>query len=115
MGNYLIDLPAILKVAMAEFQKEADKNNITLYQDDLEWEAWPQMWASTALGYGGLGGAAMTHAQTVIVTCRNVSQKVAVFFGCERLAYMANERSPGYEKAYANKRMPSCRNSSEVQ
>jgi hypothetical protein len=32
----------------------------------------PQMWGSTALGFGGIGGAAMTSAYTVIV------------FGCNR-------------------------------
>lgn len=39
----------------------------------------PQMWGSTALGFGGLGGAAMTPAYTVVVT--GPSNQVAVYWG----------------------------------
>lgn len=38
----------------------------------------PQIWGSTALGFGGIGGAAMTPAYTVVVT--GPSNQVAVYW-----------------------------------
>jgi hypothetical protein len=55
--------------------------------DELEVVMFPQTWASTALGYGGIGGCAMTPAYTVIVTHHNCS---CVYFGYGRLAYTLN-------------------------
>lgn len=55
--------------------------------DELEVTMFLQMWGSTALGYGGMGGAAMTQAYTVIVKDH---RSAAVYFGCGRLAYMVN-------------------------
>lgn len=49
----------------------------------------PQMWNSTACGYGGIGGAAMTTAYTIVVSFRGVS---CVYFGCGRLAYALDEQ-----------------------
>lgn len=52
---------------------------------DLEVIMFAQGWGSTALGYGGIGGAAMTSAYTVIVICGN---EYCVYFGSGgRLAY----------------------------
>lgn len=33
-----------------------------------------QTWGSTALGFGGIGGAAMTQAYTVIIYCRSLGE-----------------------------------------
>jgi hypothetical protein len=54
------------------------------YTDETRVIMIPQTWGSTALGYGGVGGAAWTPAYTVIVTHHNVS---CIYFGCSRLAY----------------------------
>jgi len=52
---------------------------------DIEVTMFPQMWGSTALGYGGIGGAAMTTAYTVIIRTAGCW---AVYFGPGgRLAY----------------------------
>jgi hypothetical protein len=40
----------------------------------------PQQWGSTALGFGGIGGQAITEAYVVIVECRQNGQH-AVYFG----------------------------------
>jgi hypothetical protein len=58
--------------------------------EDVEVIMFPQTWGSTALGYGGMGGAAVTSAYTVIVTDHSVS---CVYFGEGELAYrvMHNE------------------------
>lgn len=44
---------------------------------DLDIIHFPQLWGSTALGFGGMGGAAMTTAYTTVIICRN---NAAVFF-----------------------------------
>lgn len=52
--------------------------------DDVEVFHFPQMWGSTALGFGGMGGAAMTKAYTTVVVLK---QKVAAVFFDGRHAY----------------------------
>jgi len=42
-----------------------------VYTDEVEVVMFPQTWGSTALGYGGIGGAAMTPAYTVVVSYEN--------------------------------------------
>lgn len=53
-----------------------------------------QAWATTALGYGGIGGQAFTNAYTVIVECETTGY-AAVYFGGPRLAYLV---PPGVEE-----------------
>lgn len=53
--------------------KQIDRPDIT----DLTVIHFPQTWGSTALGFGGMGGAAMTTAYTTVVICR---KNAAVFF-----------------------------------
>ena len=53
---------------------------------DIEMYMFPQTWGSTALGFGGIGGQAMTSAYTVVVA--DIQHNYyGVFFG-ERLAYL---------------------------
>jgi len=54
--------------------------------DDIEVYVFPQCWGSTALGYGGIGGSAMTTASTIVLYahCENI---VRVYFGGGLLAY----------------------------
>ena len=52
--------------------------------DEVEVVMFPQTWGSTALGYGGMGGAAVTPAYTVVVSYEN---HMCVYFGYGRLAY----------------------------
>lgn len=49
-----------------------------------------QMWSSTALGFSGMGGSAMTTANTVVVVHGG---EAAVYFGA-RFAYMAKYDKP---------------------
>lgn len=55
------------------------------HEDDVEVIMFPQTWGSTALGYGGMGGAAVTSAYTVIVSNGDCH---CVYFGQGELAYM---------------------------
>lgn len=57
-------------------------------EDETETILFPQTWGSTALGYGGMGGAAITTAYTVVVRTR---ASACVYFGQSgRLAYLVN-------------------------
>lgn len=53
-------------------------------EHEVEVYLFPQTWGSTALGYGGVGGAAVTQAYTVVVTNRS---EACVYFGQARLGY----------------------------
>lgn len=50
----------------------------------------PQIWGSTAKGYGGMGGAAMTEAYTVVVSTRS---DACVYFQSSTLAYRVDLRA----------------------
>lgn len=59
--------------------------------DDCRIIMFPEMWGSTALGYGGMGGAAMTEAYTVIVLHE---RKSAIYWGCGQLGYLVDTGCP---------------------
>lgn len=54
------------------------------YGEDALVYCFPQSWASTALGYEGIGGAAISEAYTVVIQGEN---RAAVYFGSEYMAY----------------------------
>lgn len=68
-----------------------------------------QAWESTATGYGGIGGQAVTSAYTVIVISE-LTGHAAVYFGGGRLAYIVppDKQGTGWLKALQSQRMPSC-------
>lgn len=55
-----------------------------------------QTWGSTALGHGGLGGAAMTTAYTVVLECIELNE-LLVYFGSE-FCYKVDRRSKNFDK-----------------
>jgi len=57
--------------------------------DDVNVVLFSETWSSTALGYGGIGGAATTPAYTVIVICRP-TQEACVYWGGSRLGKKLN-------------------------
>jgi hypothetical protein len=61
------------------------KKTRRVYDYEVEVVMFPQTWGSTALGYGGIGGSAMTTAYTVVVSYNGY---YCVYFGSSgRLAY----------------------------
>jgi hypothetical protein len=81
--------------------------------EDVDVVLFPQTWGSTAIGYnrnGGLAGAAMTPAYTVVVTC---GDEACVYFGGGRLAYqvkfgeMSETQQAAWQEAVAKQWMPS--------
>ena len=55
-----------------------------VYTHEVEVVMFQQTWGSTALGYGGIGGAVSTPAYTVVVSYEN---HMRVYFGGGRLVY----------------------------
>ena len=62
----------------------SDNKNPTL--DDFELHTFEQTWGSTALGFGGVGGQAMTSATTYVFIPIVANQKCFVYFA-GRFAY----------------------------
>jgi len=57
--------------------------------DDFEIHIFEQIWGSTSLGFGGIGGQAMTSATTYVFIPRCGIQKCFVYFA-GRFAYAVN-------------------------
>lgn len=77
----------------------------------------PQVWGSTALGFGGIGGQAMTTAYTVVVESPRAGT-FAVYFGSSgRIAYLVpshpdggdhNEKLADFHADLAKTRLSDC-------
>jgi hypothetical protein len=81
--NYKTDW-SIINDLVSEFDQYI-KEHYKQYSE-IEVYSFPQGWGSTALGYGGIGGQAMTSAQTIVLY--DVYQGVVrVYFGGKKLAY----------------------------
>jgi len=72
---------------------------------DIEVYSFPQSWGSTALGFGGVGGQAITTAQTTVVIS---SPGAAVYFG-RRLAYVIQNVNVRFGKDLASFNMAEVR------
>lgn len=64
------------------------------YYPEVEMYMFPQTWGSTALGFGGIGGQAMTSAYTTVVTDIYYGW-YGVFFN-EGLAYLVTNPSDAF-------------------
>lgn len=67
--------PNVLPDIERTIRQQTHKGRPSLY--DIDIFHFPQTWGSTALGFGGIGGAAMTKAYTTVIVCR---ENAAVFF-----------------------------------
>ena len=79
-------LMAYHKAILSDLTKLPHPKRATLMEIDpnqLEVYHFPQMWGSTALGFGGIGGQAMTTAYTTVIT---YGIEAVVYFN-GRLAY----------------------------
>lgn len=80
------------------------KDLISIYQDiqhriapgiEYEMQAFNQTWGSTALGFGGVGGAAMTTARTYVIF--PASADVAYVYFADRFAYKTQTNARFWE------------------
>jgi hypothetical protein len=72
---------------------------------EIDVYSFPQTWGSTALGFGGLGGSAMTNAVTVVITSHMSSEAVVYFGG--RFAYKIEKYNSKFIQDISNHRMAS--------
>lgn len=66
-----------------------DKYNGMKVYPEYNFYVFPQTWGSTALGFGGVGGSAITKAYTTVIY-EEYLNIAGVFFG-ERLAYVVKK------------------------
>lgn len=99
MGSFPC-LPLILSKFWEEIKGEIKETN---YCPKYELTTFKQMWGSTALGFGGFGGQAMTEAYTTVVE-EVGSGWVGVFFD-DRLAYKIKNPNRKFYKDLANENM----------
>jgi len=71
---------------------------------EVEVYSFPQTWGSTALGFGGIGGAAMTTAQTTVC----VHHRSAAVYFSRRLAYKVSNINATFMADVHGHNMASC-------
>lgn len=73
--------------------------------EEVEVVSFPQAWGSTALGFGGIGGAAVTTAQTTVII--GPAGDAAVYFG-KRIAYYIESPNSEFYKDLGMHKMNPC-------
>lgn len=91
-------LPLCVKQAQAVFSSHGLDNELT--RQELEIHQFFQQWGSTSLGFGGIGGAAITTAITTIV--KHESGAACVFYS-DRFAYLLNSTNTLFDDHVAAK------------
>lgn len=76
---------------------EKDLGEKLSLESGIDVHSFPQTWGSTALGYDGIGGSAMTTAQTIVLY-NSKANIVRVYFGSDRLAYQIDNPTEEFFK-----------------
>lgn len=110
--RYTNDLPGELKKVLADaltrINSTREKDVRELLEQDLDVEVWMQTWGSTALGFGGIGGQAITSAPTFLIWAQNRSFGLVYF--ATRFAYEARYPfSKYFHESYARRQLPAVR------
>lgn len=97
-----------LKLIEDRFWNEIKKSEVCkdYKYPSFELYMFPQTWGSTALGFGGIGGQAITTAYTTVVIDKYTSI-CGVFFG-ERLAYIVTNPNQLFMEDCIQHNMASC-------
>lgn len=85
------------------YEKLTEQEKWDLDYDTLELSSWTQTWPSTACGFPGLGGCAMTDARTAIV--RSCQTDAVVVFHGDNFAYIVFEPTEDFEEAVEKERL----------
>jgi hypothetical protein len=93
--------PNVLPDIEHTIRQQTHKGRPSLY--DINVIQFPQTWGSTALGFGGMGGAAMTKAYTTVIICR---ENAAVFFA-GRHCYSVDGINDAFSEDLKNRHMRS--------
>ena len=104
MSNQLVGIAREILAIEADLPYRLDyTENPKPSIDDFELYTFEQTWGSTALGFGGIGGQAMTRARTYVFVPVTCNQKCFVYFA-GRFAY-AVERSNAFINDIRNGQM----------
>jgi hypothetical protein len=90
-------------VAMAPADCYVEKSRKHSFYDLTVYAMFPQSWGSTALGFGGIGGQAITSAYVCVIES-NLVGGYAVYFNA-RLAYVINRPNEKFMADIAGHRM----------
>lgn len=96
-----------MKTAVAPPDCFVEKSRQHTFYDLTVYSMFTQSWGSTALGFGGIGGQAITAAYVCVIESNLVGQ-FAVYFG-GRLAYVIERPNGSFWEDIANKRMVDAR------
>ena len=88
-SNQLVEMAREILAIEADLPNRLDYSKERPTIDDFELHTFNQMWGSTALGFGGIGGQAMTNARTYVFVPITCNQKCFVYFA-GRFAYQAD-------------------------
>lgn len=93
--NYRMDF-SVINSLIEQFEKDYPHDEFDIY-------VFPQTWGSTSLGYGGIGGSAMSTAHTIVIHAQ-YEHIARVYFGGGRLAYqIKSPNSLFFEDMYAHR------------
>lgn len=92
-----------MKTAVAPADCFVEKTRKHTFYDLTVYSMFPQTWSSTALGFGGIGGQAITSAYVCVIESNLVGQ-YAVYFG-GRLAYVIKRPNEKFVEDIARQRM----------
>lgn len=102
----MINLPCLPLIQERFYNVIKDKEDFNIkYYPEFEMHMFPQTWGDTSLGFGGIGGQAMTTAYTTVVI-DNTSGWCGVFFN-ERLAYVIHNPNEKFFEDLRNGNMES--------
>ena len=92
-----------MKTAVAPPECFVEKTRKHTFYDLTVYAMFPQSWGSTALGFGGIGGQAITSAYVCVIES-NLVGGYAVYFNA-RLAYVINRPNEKFMADIAGQRM----------
>lgn len=92
-----------MKTAVAPADCFVEKTRKHTFYDLTVYSMFTQTWGSTALGFGGIGGQAITSAYVCVIES-NLLGQFAVYFG-GRLAYVIERPNTKFFEDIANQRM----------
>jgi hypothetical protein len=92
-----------MKTAVAPPECFVEKTRKHTFYDLTVYAMFPQSWGSTALGFGGIGGQAITSAYVCVIES-NLVGGYAVYFNA-RLAYVINRPNEKFMADIAGHRM----------
>lgn len=98
------DLTPVVEDAAERFEQTREDSNGVNIRQYLQVFSWPQLWGSTSCGFGGISGAAMTTAQTIVVKCMGVN--TVLVYHNNKFAYSVDKPNKEFHGCFNKKQLP---------